>query len=270
MLCFIPVYPERVGWRRPPLSRPKAGLTGKFMSQEKTEAIVLRGVDFSESSRILTFLCPERGRMAGIVKGVRRKGSRTAALFDTLNRIELIYYWKDSRQVQQVAEATLLDDYRAIKQDLEKSVYATFPLELAYKIAHENEPSASLYAQLQTGLESLRAWHGSCRTHSAWQALGLLSVAGFALTPDHCGGCGARLGERTGFSWESGLVCRDCRADRRLRPEQDEALRRLCTAQALCPAVEVSGALFDMIGQYAAHQVESRFRSLRVLQQIFG
>ena len=58
----------------------------RIVSQEKTEAIVLRGVDFSESSRIVTFLSPERGRLTCIAKGARRKNSGVSAVLDTFNR----------------------------------------------------------------------------------------------------------------------------------------------------------------------------------------
>ncbi|HNT88720.1 MAG TPA: DNA repair protein RecO, partial [Candidatus Hydrogenedentes bacterium] len=96
------------------------------MPQERTEAVVLRGVDFSESSRIVTFLTPDRGRVACLAKGARRKNCPYAAALDTFNRVELVYYWKDGRNVQTLGEAALLDAYPGIKGDLEKSVYAAF------------------------------------------------------------------------------------------------------------------------------------------------
>ena len=66
------------------------------MSQERTEAIVLRGVDFSESSRIVTLLSPDRGRLVCMAKGVKRPKSQLAGLLDTFNRLEVVYYWKYS------------------------------------------------------------------------------------------------------------------------------------------------------------------------------
>ena len=78
------------------------------MAQEKAEALVLRGVDFSETSRIITFLSPERGLLTCIAKGVRRKGSPLASVLDTFNHVELVYYWKEGRGVHTLGEASLL------------------------------------------------------------------------------------------------------------------------------------------------------------------
>ena len=112
------------------------------MSQERTEAIVLKAIDFSESSCIVTLFCPERGRLTCMAKGVKRPKSQLAGLLDSFNRIEALYGWKESRSVQQLFDGSLLERYAGIKGDLEKSVYGAFLLELMYRIAHENEPSA--------------------------------------------------------------------------------------------------------------------------------
>ena len=82
-----------------------------FKSYSKSKHIipVLRGVDFSETSRIVTFLTPGRGRLACLAKGARRRRSPFQAMLDTLNRDEIVYYWKDGREVQQLGEAALLD-----------------------------------------------------------------------------------------------------------------------------------------------------------------
>ena len=111
------------------------------MSQEKTEGVVLRGVDFSESSRIVTFLTPDRGRLTCMAKGARRRNSRLGPVLDTLNRVELVYFWKEGRDVQPLAEATLLDGFPGVKGDIERSLHTAVPLEVAYKVAQANEPS---------------------------------------------------------------------------------------------------------------------------------
>ena len=132
-----------------------------FLAPEQTEAIVLRGVDFSETSRIVTFLTPERGRLACMAKGMRRSKNDLAALLDTFHRVELVYYWKDSRSVHPLREVSRLDGYAAIKKDLAKATYGALALEVAYKTAHENEPSEELYDVLKNGLAQLAAW-SSC------------------------------------------------------------------------------------------------------------
>lgn len=264
--------PQRIGPPEivsiPPLAEQGNGA----VSQEKTEAVVLRGVDFSETSRIVTFLCPERGKLACLAKGARRKNSPLGAALDTFNRVDLVYYWKDGRGVQNLAEASILDGFGAVKRDLERSAHGAFALELAYKIAHENEPSAGLYAALVGGLEGLGRHAGNIRLHACWQAVRLLTAAGFAPVVEHCARCGGPVGERPGFCFSGGVSCRNCGADRALSPAAHGLLGEMLHAETACPAADkdAAGEVFALLRRYAAHQLETDFRSLRVLDEILG
>ncbi len=240
------------------------------MSQEKTEAVVLRGVDFSETSRIVTFLTPDRGRMACMAKGVRRRHSAFAGALDTFNRVELVYYWKDGRQVQVLAEATLLDGFPAIKRDPARGVYAGFPLELACRTAHENEPSRAPYEALVSGLAALCAWPHDARTHACWQALRLIGAAGFAPETEVCVRCGATLSDAAGFALDGGLCCPGCRPDRRIAPATQAALRAMNAATVVCPVQDAPKELFLLLRDYAARHLETDFRSVRVAEEMFG
>lgn len=240
------------------------------MAQERSEAVVLRGVDFSETSRIMTLLLPVRGRTAMMAKGARRKKSAFGGALDTFNRIEAVYYWKDGRDIQLLGEASVLDSYSRIKRDLEKATYGTFPLELAYRVAHENEPSEELFGALVRGLESLARWEGSARAHACWQVVQLLITAGFEPSLDVCAECGRPVGAAPGFAWHGGVTCSRCRADRRLTAREAEALRKMAASRASCPEIADSGSLFGLLRAYASRQLETDFRSARVIDDIFG
>ena len=245
------------------------------MSQERTEAVVLRGVDFSETSRIVTLLTPDRGRFACIAKGARRKSSPLAAILDTLNRVEIVFYWKDGRDVQPLGEATLLDGFAPIKHHLEKSTYAAFPLEVASKVAHENEPSQHLYVTLVRGFEGLANWPGDVQAHACWQVIQLLSVAGFEPTLDACAVCGGAVSEgdtfREGvpFSYEGGVTCPACPNDRRLTPEEYACLVALVRSRETCPSTKDVKEVYRALCRYVVRQLETDFRSTRVINQMF-
>lgn len=240
------------------------------MSQEKTEAVVLRGVDFSESSRIVTFLTPDRGKLACMARGVKRPKNQLAALLDTFNRLELVYYWKDSRSVQQLGDTTLLNNYDGIKTDLDKVTYAAFPLEIAYKVSHENEPSMELYATLLQGLDGLAQWHGDIRLHVSWQVLQLLNVAGYEPSMECCVDCGRDVEKSPGFAYRGGVTCPACRTDRKLSNKDYEALMALATDRDKCPDINDGPDVFGLLRTYASNQLDTSFRSVRVIDQMFG
>ncbi|MCP4641881.1 MAG: DNA repair protein RecO [bacterium] len=242
------------------------------MSQERTEAIVLRGVDFSETSRIVTFLTPDRGRLACMAAGARRSKSGLAPVLDTFNRVELVYYWKDGRSVQRLAEASLLDGYGTLKADLDKTVLAAFPLELVLKTAQEDEPSEDLYATLVRGLEELSAWSGSPWTHTAWHVVQLLAHAGFAPALDPEGGMPAADGS-VRFSYAHGVVASGEPNDRTLTKDGRTALASLSEAPEACPAdvdPEAGREVFHALRGYVTRQLETDLRSLRVIEQVLA
>ena len=239
------------------------------VAQEKAEAHVLRGVDYGESSRIVTFLTPNRGRLTCIAKGVRRKNSALAPVLGTMNRVELVYYWKEGRGIQTLAEASLLNGYPGIRRDLERGAFAAFPLEIASQVAHENEPSAEFHAALRQGLEGLDAWRGDARAHCCWQVARLLAAAGFSPELAHCVQCGGAIGDNPGFDLNGGVTCGACRTDRRLEPGVYRALRAAFGASGACPDLEAAPALFRVLRAYATRQTETGYRSLRVLDEMF-
>lgn len=238
------------------------------MPLERAEAVVLRAVDFSETSRIVTFLTPERGRLACLAAGVRRAKSPWGGALDALNHVELVYYWKDSRSVQKLAEATLLDSWPGIRDDLAKSMLATLPAEVAWRAAHENEPSQVLFEAMLMGLRGLAAWRGDPRAHTVWHLLRLLAAAGFAPAVSQCATCGRNVGTPSGFAYAGGVTCGSCRADRGLTTAEATALRALVGAEGACPAVDGAGSLLDAMGGYLRHQFEADFRTLRVIQEV--
>lgn len=154
------------------------------MSFEQTEAIVLRKVDFSETSRIVTFLTPYRGRMACMVKGARRKGSPLAALLDTYNHLEITYAWKENRNIQLITEASLLNGYETIKTSVEHIACAAFLLEMAGLVAQENNPAPELFQAAHTGLERLEVQKGNPLIHLILGIYETLEAAGFAPDPE--------------------------------------------------------------------------------------
>ncbi len=240
------------------------------MSQERTEAVVMRGVDFSETSRIITFLTPDRGRLTCMAKGARRKQSPLAPALDTFNRLEIVYYWKDGRAIQQLGEASVLDGFAGIKSRLEKAVFASFPLELAEKVAHDNEPSRELYATLVRGLEKLVEWTGDTRAHACWQVVQLLSAAGFEPTLDACVDCARTVSGAPGFAYRGGVTCPACVADVRLTAEQHAIMRALVRERDACPLVGDARSVYVIVRTYAARQLEVDFRSVRVIDEMFN
>lgn len=231
------------------------------MGLERTEAIVLRGVDFSETSRIVTFLTPERGRVACMAKGMRRPKSELASVLDMFNRVELVFHWKASRSVHALREVTLLDGYAGVKRDLWKSSQASLPLEIALRAVHEDEPSEEVFDVLKTGLETLAGFAGDAAEVAVWMLYRLLAALGYEPRSDAPG---------RGFDLLSGVADNGARSDLRLSDGAKQDLQALAQSLELPESMRAPRELFAVLARYAEHQLATTLRSRRVIEQLIG
>ena len=86
---------------------------------EKTEAIVIRQADFSESSRVVTFFTRRFGKMSAVAKGAKRlKGPFDAAL-DLLTHCRIVFIRKSSSSLDILTEAQVIQRFRPESKDLD-------------------------------------------------------------------------------------------------------------------------------------------------------
>ncbi len=236
------------------------------MSQEKSEAIVLRKVDFGETSAIVTFLSPERGKLACLAKGVKRKNSTMAGALDTFNRVEVVYFWKEGRGVQNLAEATVLETHSALKQDLERVTHASFLVEICLRAANENEPSRGMYLRLAEALDGYMSVEATPRAWTALQAHSLLCETGHEPELTACADTGAPPEAAHWFSFAHGLA--EKIGDRRLSATMRAVLMEMAE-NGTPPPADASDEAFNLLAGFASRQLETDFRSIRVIRQMF-
>ncbi|MEZ0230471.1 MAG: DNA repair protein RecO, partial [Planctomycetota bacterium] len=64
------------------------------MAIQKTDALVLRAIDYSETSQVAWFFTREHGRVHVIAKGARRPRSPFEGALEPLVRGEILFYRK--------------------------------------------------------------------------------------------------------------------------------------------------------------------------------
>ncbi len=126
------------------------------MSPEKTEAIVVKQVDFSESSRVVTFFTRELGRVTTLAKGARRlKGPFQVAL-DLLATCDIVFLRKSSSSLDILTDARLLARFDPPKRQLVPLYGAYYVAELLTGLTEDYDPHPDLYDHTRTTLERLQ------------------------------------------------------------------------------------------------------------------
>lgn len=118
----------------------------------KTEAIVLRTVEYQESSIIATLFTHKHGKIAVIAKGARKPKSKFSAFLVPGQMLEVVYYMKQTRQVQTLSDVSYLKKLDNIRLNLQKMALATITLELTSQLLHDNEVNEPLFQFLSAML----------------------------------------------------------------------------------------------------------------------
>lgn len=150
----------------------------------KTEAVVLRTVDYSESSLIVTLFTRKHGIIAVIAKGAKRPKSKFAALMVPGQVIEVVVYIKSTRNVQTLSEASYMLKLDELRIDLEKLALATTTLELINQVLHENEVNELLFAFLVKFLRWINSYDNPGRIIFPYVQLRVLEHIGIGIQTD--------------------------------------------------------------------------------------
>src|SRR5471032_1073647 len=95
------------------------------MPTEKATALVVRGTDWSETSRIATLFTREFGKVRALAKGGRRLKSSFEIAFDLLTLCDVVVLRKHSGGLDLLTEARLIEKFPALRADLE-ALYAGY------------------------------------------------------------------------------------------------------------------------------------------------
>ena len=118
-----------------------------------TKALVLRGVDYKESDRILTLLTQDMGKVTVSARGCRKKNSPLSAGCQLLCWSEFVLYQFQDRWT--VKECSALREFRGVREDLEKFALGCYFAEVTELLSVEELPAPELLSLTLNSLHAL-------------------------------------------------------------------------------------------------------------------
>lgn len=182
---------------------------------EKTEAITLRVSDFSNTSRIVTWLTPEGSRLVTAAKGALRPRSPFLGQFDLCYTCEILYYAHGGAGgVHVLHECTPLDTRAALRSRWRAALGASYVVDLIARVADSAPATSALHALLRATLDHLARQGESAAALLAFETR-LLSVLGQRPDLEGCPHClDTVLARGARFSVAEGrVVCPVCAPD---------------------------------------------------------
>lgn len=249
------------------------------MARERTfrsEAIVLRRRDFSESDRLLTLFSREFGKIQAIAKGARKPQSRKTGHVELFMRTNFLF--AQGREMNIITQAELIEAYHGLRQDLVRTTYASYLVELLDRFTADEDKHRGEYDLLANGLGWLEET-ADVRLVARYYELHLLGLAGYQPRLFRCVSCGEPIEEQDQFfSAElGGVLCPDCHmADRRAHSISSVAVKVLRylqtrdweTVKVLQLKRPLHSELENVMGYYLTYILERNLKSVDFLHHL--
>jgi DNA repair protein RecO (recombination protein O) len=119
-----------------------------------TPAIVIKSLDFQESSKIVTLITPEHGKIAILVRGIKKPKSKFAGFFEIGSVLDVVVHTKSTRSVQSISDVNFRKKTWNISRDFSKLAIVMATMEMIEQLVHEKEASLEFF----TFCENLIEW----------------------------------------------------------------------------------------------------------------
>lgn len=233
------------------------------MATEQTTAIVLRCVEFSETSLIVTLFSKDFGRISAMAKGARRPKGPFEGALDLLAVCRVVVIRKHSDALDLLTEAKLHRRFRGGEKSIDRLYAGYAVIELLRLLTDDDEPHPDIYDLTIATLGQIDA-SGNVAAALLYFEVQLLRMLGHNPATDRCTDCGGPLSEPNSarrshpFSLDAGgLVCDDCKVRQRaniiVSPKTVDTLRYLSDPQSNLPATmdaDVYPSLRSLIDRY--------------------
>lgn len=178
-----------------------------------TKALVLRGVDYKETDKILTLLTPLDGKVTASARGSRKRGSALAAGTQLLTYSDMVLYEYQGRW--SVKEAAVERQFRGVTQDIERLSLGCYFAEVTEVLAVEGLPAQELMSLILNSLHVLDKLQDKplelVKAAFEWK---VMCLAGYEPIVDSCAACGVEQPEQARFHLREGVLhCAACRGE---------------------------------------------------------
>ncbi len=220
------------------------------MSTVQEEGILLRSHPYSESSRVVRILTPERGVLPLMARGLRRRVEKGEGGVDTFDQVRIVYTFRSGRDLQTLTELDVVRSRQGLGRDLVRFAGASLLAE--FLLAHALEEGSPALSQEMEGALDLLLDRPLEQVPGVLLSAGwrLLVHLGFAPELGRCVRCGAELDEEAPLlrfsAGQGGLLCQGCGGDSagsRLGPGARNDLRSLLAGR---PPEGLRGALVHL------------------------
>ncbi|MEM1042246.1 MAG: DNA repair protein RecO [Bacteroidota bacterium] len=121
----------------------------------RTDAVVLRAIEYGETSLIVTLFTRRHGQVTVMAKGARRPKSRFGSALQPMGYVQVVYYYKPGRGLQTLKESAHVQVLHGVAADIEKITVGLRLVELVRALTEDQEENPLLFTLLVQALLEL-------------------------------------------------------------------------------------------------------------------
>jgi DNA repair protein RecO (recombination protein O) len=165
----------------------------------RTQALVLRRFDYSETSQIARLYTRASGRISVIAKGVKRPNRDLQGPLDLLCLADVAYPARPESELLVLRGYHVVTGFPGLRGVLERLLAAFYLAELLCEGTRDHDPEPRLFDLWVASFAALEpAAPSECAAIVLRAELGFLEIGGFFPSLDACRACGAALAPAEG------------------------------------------------------------------------
>lgn len=235
---------------------------------------MLKNLDYQDADKLVTVFSEKEGKIKAVAKGVKKPKSSLRAVVQPFTHSFL--YLSRGRDLDIITQGRLLEFYPAIREDLGKTLYAYYIMELLDKSLLEKTPSPFLYNETLQILSYLND-KGVKNLVIRYFEVQLIKELGYKPRLEDCAACGGKTGSTRFNLAEGGILCDDCarflKTDFILSGETFSLLKfltrtNLKSLERVKASEEALNKLEQLLGKYLEYHLESKFNLKNAISQL--
>ncbi len=184
------------------------------MTTEKSEAILIRSVAWSETSLVVTLFTQSHGKVSAVAKGARRLKSPFETALDLLAKSHVVFIEKSNDTLDILTEAKLIRRFRSGQRSLLALYSGYYLAEVLHCLTQNHQPAPALFEALDEGIVNLDEMVRPAKVVLQTE-LDFLTELGHLPSFELCAGCGngVESGRNGSFLFgidSGGVLCDNC------------------------------------------------------------
>jgi DNA repair protein RecO (recombination protein O) len=225
----------------------------------RTEAVVLRSLDYGETSQIVTLFTREKGKLGVMAKGARRPKSSFGATLQPMAYTQVVFYYKPTRTLQTLSESSHVESFHRLRRELTSITVGLRVVELVDALMEEEDPQPDAFALLVRVLRRLDGEEDRVPNLWPYVQLRLAQILGVAPAVER-DRVEAVTGEEGLLSLADGGVYPDSGRDA-APAESRRASRAALRAYAVCARADLDTVMHLEMTPSVRHEVEALVRN---------